>query len=71
MNSDYINYIRIYNSFFELKKGNKKIINIAYNNGFYSLEYFSEMFNISENSELTPQEDLELNSLDIIIEEAE
>ena len=41
---DYINYIRIYNSFFELKNSNKKIINIAYNNGFYSLEYFSELF---------------------------
>lgn len=41
---DYINFIRIYNAFFELKNSNKKIINVAYNNGFYSLEYFSEMF---------------------------
>ena len=41
---DYINYIRIYNSFFEIINTNNKLIQIAYNNGFYSLEYFSETF---------------------------
>ena len=40
---DYINKLRIYNSTNELLN-NEKIIKIAINNGFYSLEYFSEIF---------------------------
>lgn len=40
---DYINKLRIYNSTKEISN-NEKIIKIALNNGFYSLEYFSEMF---------------------------
>lgn len=41
--NNYINYLKIYNclSFF---KYNKTILNIAFNSGFNSLEYFSETF---------------------------
>ena len=41
---EYINSIRIYNSIMDLKKENTNLINIAFKNGFYSLEYFSETF---------------------------
>ena len=47
---EYINCLRIYNSFFEIKNRDNKIINIAYKNGFCSLEYFSEEDMISLSS---------------------
>ena len=40
---DYINNLRIYNCLKDLKTNNN-LLNIAINNGFYSLEYFSETF---------------------------
>ena len=40
---DYINQIRIHNSIKQLKNNNN-LLNIALNNGFNSLEYFSETF---------------------------
>ena len=40
---DYINKLRIYNSIEDLMN-DQKIIKIALNNGFYSLEYYSELF---------------------------
>lgn len=41
---DYVNSIRIYNSIKQLKNSNNNLLNIALNNGFNSLEYFSETF---------------------------
>ena len=41
---DYINKLRIKNSIDEINNTNNLMINIAINNGFYSLEYFSEIF---------------------------
>lgn len=41
---EYINSIRIYNSIIQIKNSNLNLINIAFKNGFYSLEYFSETF---------------------------
>ena len=41
---EYINSIRIYNSILLIKNNNSNFINIAFKNGFYSLEYFSETF---------------------------
>ena len=41
---DYINNLRIYNSINSINNSNKLLIRIAIENGFYSLEYFSEMF---------------------------
>lgn len=41
---DYINKIRIYNSIKEINNTNNKLLKISINNGFYSLEYFSEIF---------------------------
>ena len=41
---NYINSIRIYNSILDIKNSNKNLINIAFKNGFYSIEYFSETF---------------------------
>jgi len=41
---EYINSIRIYNSILLIKNNNINFINIAFKNGFYSLEYFSETF---------------------------
>ena len=41
---EYINSIRIYNSITQIKDQNMNLINIAFKNGFYSLEYFSETF---------------------------
>lgn len=41
---DYVNRIRIYNSLNEIKNSDNSFTMIALNNGFYSLEYFSEMF---------------------------
>lgn len=40
---DYINKMRIFNSVMYLKKSNNSFTNIALNNGFTSLEYFSEI----------------------------
>lgn len=40
---DYINSLRIYNSLNDIKSNNS-LLKAAINNGFYSLEYFSEMF---------------------------
>lgn len=40
---DYVNSIRIYNSIKQLKDNNN-LLNISLNNGFNSLEYFSETF---------------------------
>lgn len=40
---DYVNSIRIHNSIKQLKNSNN-LLNIALNNGFNSLEYFSETF---------------------------
>ena len=41
---EYINSIRIYNSILLIKKNDSNFIKIAFKNGFYSLEYFSETF---------------------------
>ncbi len=41
---EYINSIRIYNSILLIKNNDSNFINIAFKNGFYSLEYFSETF---------------------------
>jgi len=41
---NYINYLRIYNSINSINTSDKLFIRIAIDNGFYSLEYFSEMF---------------------------
>lgn len=41
---DYINKIRIYNSIIQIKESNQNLLNIAYKNGFYSIEYYSEIF---------------------------
>lgn len=41
---EYINSIRIYNSIISIRDTNFKLIYIAFKNGFYSLEYFSETF---------------------------
>ena len=41
---DYINKIRIYNCFINMKESHNNISRIAYNNAFYSIEYFSETF---------------------------
>lgn len=40
---DYINNLRVYNSLNNIKN-NQSLLNVAISNGFYSLEYFSEMF---------------------------
>lgn len=39
---DYINNLRIYNCLNDIKNNN--LLKVAINNGFYSLEYFSETF---------------------------
>ena len=41
---DYINNLRIYNSIHSINSSDKLLIRIAIDNGFYSLEYFSEIF---------------------------
>lgn len=41
---DYINFLRIYNSINLINNSDKLLIRIAIDNGFYSLEYFSETF---------------------------
>ncbi len=41
---NYINKLRIYNSLKELNTTNNSILKVGLNNGFYSLEYFSEIF---------------------------
>ena len=43
--NNYINSIRIKNSLVEFKNNNYSITRIAINNGFCSLEYYSETFN--------------------------
>lgn len=40
---DYINSLRIYNSLKDIRNNNP-LLKVAIKNGFYSLEYFSEMF---------------------------
>ena len=40
----YINKLRVYNSLSELNHTNNSIVLISINNGFNSLEYYSEMF---------------------------
>lgn len=40
----YINKLRVYNSLSELNHSNNSIVLISINNGFNSLEYYSEMF---------------------------
>ena len=42
--NQYINKKRVYNSLLEIKNSNDSFLNIALNNGFNSLEYFSETF---------------------------
>ena len=42
--NDYINIKRIYNSTKEIKNSDDSFLSIALNNGFNSLEYFSETF---------------------------
>ena len=41
---DYINSLRIYNSMNDLRDYNYSLTSTFINNGFYSLEYFSETF---------------------------
>ena len=41
---DYINILKIHNSAQEIKNSNNSLTKISLNNGFYSLEYFSETF---------------------------
>jgi len=41
---DYINHLRIYNSIYDISNTDKSFTRIAFDNGFYSLEYFSETF---------------------------
>ena len=41
---NYINCLRIYNSINSINSSDKLLIRIAIDNGFYSLEYFSEIF---------------------------
>ena len=41
---DYINRKRVYASLRELEKTDDSILKVAINNGFYSQEYFSEVF---------------------------
>ena len=41
---DYINNLRIYNSINSINNCDKLLIRIGIDNGFYSLEYFSEIF---------------------------
>lgn len=41
---EYINKLRIYNSISYIKNNNETLIKTAIKNGFYSLEYFSELF---------------------------
>ena len=41
---EYINSLRIYNSILQIKDTNNSLLSIAFKNGFYSIEYFSETF---------------------------
>ena len=41
---DYINNLKIYNSINSINTSDKLLTRIAIDNGFYSLEYFSEIF---------------------------
>lgn len=51
--TEYINSIRIYNAIKQIKNSNNALMNIAFKNGFYSLEYFSETF--KKITKLSPQ----------------
>ena len=42
--SIYINSVRVYNSTKLIRNGNYSMLMVGLSNGFYSLEYFSEMF---------------------------
>ena len=41
---DYINSLRIYNSILQIRDTDNNLLSIAFKNGFYSIEYFSETF---------------------------
>jgi len=41
---EYINNLRIYNSIIQIRDTDNSLLNIAFKNGFYSVEYFSETF---------------------------
>lgn len=41
---EYINSLRIYNSILQIRDTDSNLLNIAFKNGFYSIEYFSETF---------------------------
>ena len=41
---DYINSLRIYNCILQIRDTSSNLLYIAYKNGFYSIEYFSETF---------------------------
>ena len=41
----YINNVRIFNSIKDIRENNYSFTKVALRNGFYSLEYFSEIFN--------------------------
>lgn len=41
---EYINSLRIYNSLLQIRDTGTSLLNIAFKNGFYSIEYFSETF---------------------------
>ena len=41
---EYINSLRIYNSLLQIRDTDTSLLNIAFKNGFYSIEYFSETF---------------------------
>ena len=40
---EYINNLRIYHSLLQIRDTNASLLNIAFRNGFYSIEYFSEI----------------------------
>ena len=41
---EYINNLRIYNSILQIRDTDNNLLSIAFKNGFYSIEYFSETF---------------------------
>lgn len=70
---DYINKIRIYNSIIQLRETKQNLLNIAYKNGFYSIEYYSEIFKkvvginpLIAKSYLTKRKRISDNNLNIL-----
>ena len=70
---NYINSIKIYNSVIMIKETNNSLLNIAFKSGFYSIEYFSEMFKkiIGVNPQvaknyLKNKRSVKINQVDII-----